>query len=200
MTRQPDGTGRDALREEQIRAATVGEPQRLDGPITLVEYDPGWPRLFEREASRIRAALGDGVVLLEHCGSTSVPGLAAKPIIDMVLVVRDSADEPSYAPQLESAGCVLRIREPDWYQHRVLKGSDTDVNLHVFSDGCAEVQRMRLFRDTLRSDDGERLRYQRAKRELAARTWDYVQNYADAKSEVVEAIIARAEAQKTKRR
>jgi GrpB-like predicted nucleotidyltransferase (UPF0157 family) len=200
MTTQPDGTGRDALREEQIRAATVGEPARLDGPITLVEYDPEWPRLFEREASRIRAALGDGVVLLEHCGSTSVPGLAAKPIIDMVLVVRDSADEPSYAPQLESAGYVLRIREPDWYEHRVFKGPDTDVNLHVFSDGCAEVQRMRLFRDTLRSDDGERLRYQRAKRELAARTWDYVQNYADAKSEVVEAIIARAEAQKTKRR
>jgi GrpB-like predicted nucleotidyltransferase (UPF0157 family) len=107
--------------------------------------------------------------------------------------VRDSSDEPSYLPQLESAGYVLRIREPDWYEHRVLKGPDTDVNLHVFSDGCAEVQRMLLFRDTLRADAGEREQYEQTKRELAARTWRYVQNYADAKSAVVEAIIVRAQ-------
>jgi GrpB-like predicted nucleotidyltransferase (UPF0157 family) len=192
MTRQPDGTDRAALREDEIRAATVGEPQRLDAPITLVEYDPRWPALFEREQARIRRALGDGVVRLEHCGSTSVPGLAAKPIVDMVLEVRDSADEGSYLAPLEAAGYVLRIREPDWYEHRVLKGPDTNVNLHVFSHGCEEVERMLLFRDALRADDAERERYQRTKRELAARTWRYVQEYADAKSAVVEAIIARA--------
>lgn len=188
MTTDPD----HARRDEQIRAAWVTEPPRLDAPITLVEYDPEWPRLFAREESRIRAALGDRVLLLEHCGSTSVPGLAAKPIVDMVLCVRDSAGEPSYLPALEAAGYVLRIREPGWYEHRCLKGPDTNVNLHVFSQGCAEVQRMLLFRDALRSDDAERALYERTKRALAAQTWGYVQNYADAKSEVVEAIITRA--------
>jgi len=197
MSQTPDGDDREA----EIRAATVGEPVRLDAPITLVEYDPEWPRLYEREAGRIRGALGERVVGLEHCGSTAVPGLAAKPIVDMVLTVEDSADEASYVSLLEAAGYVVRIREPEWFEHRVLKGPDTDVNLHVFSRGCAEVERMLLFRDTLRADAGERIRYERTKRELAARTWRYVQNYADAKSGVVEAIIARARgAQKTKRR
>ena len=86
----------------------------------------------------------------------------------------------------------LRIREPGWYQHRVLKGPDTDVNLHVFSAGCPEIERMLAFRDRLRNDDAERALYERTKRELVARRWRYVQNYADAKTEVVEAIIARA--------
>jgi GrpB-like predicted nucleotidyltransferase (UPF0157 family) len=157
--------------------------------------------MFAREEQRIRDALSGRAVVLEHCGSTSVPGLAAKPIIDMVLVVPDSADEASYLPQLEAAGYTLRIREPDWYEHRVLKGPDVNVNLHVFSPGCPEVERMLLFRDTLRSSDTERIAYEQTKRELAGRTWRYVQNYADAKSEVVEAIIARAQAaQNTKRR
>jgi|SRR5579872_901130 len=199
MSKDPDGGDRAALREAEIHAATVGEPARLDGPVHLAEYHPEWPRLFEREAARIRAALGERVVLLEHCGSTSVPGLAAKPIIDMVLTVPDSADEAGYVPALEAAGYVLRIREPAWYEHRVFKGPDTDVNLHVFSGGCPEVDRMLLFRDTLRADDAERALYERRKRALAAQTWRYVQNYADAKSEVVEGIIARA-AQTTKRR
>lgn len=201
MARHPDDTDRDALRDEQIRAAWVTEPPRLDAPVSLVDHDPEWPRLFAREESRIRAALGDRALLLEHCGSTSVPGLAAKPIIDIVLCVRDSADEASYLPALTAAGYVLRIREPDWFEHRCCKGPDTNVNLHVFSEGCSEVERMLRFRDVLRRDDAERALYEATKRRLAAQTWGYVQNYADAKSAVVEAILARAaRAQKTKRR
>jgi GrpB-like predicted nucleotidyltransferase (UPF0157 family) len=180
------------LSDDEIRAATVGELQPLSGLIELVDYDPQWPKLFDREAVRIRGALGERVLMLEHTGSTSVPGLAAKPIIDMLLVVPDSGDEPAYVPALEAAGYVLRIREPDWYQHRVFKGPDTNVNLHVLSQGCEEIERVLLFRDRLRSDDAERDLYQRTKRELATRQWRYVQNYADAKSEVVETIIARA--------
>lgn len=193
MSRDPDESDREALRDEEIRAAWVTEPPRLDAPITLAEYDPQWPRLFAGEESRIRAALGDRVLLLEHCGSTSVPGLAAKPIIDMVLCVRDSSDEAAYAPDLEAAGYALRIREPEWFEHRCFKRLDPSVNLHVFSAGCAEVERMLLFRDTLRSDDAERTLYERTKRELASKSWRYVQNYADAKSAVVEQIIARAQ-------
>jgi GrpB-like predicted nucleotidyltransferase (UPF0157 family) len=186
-------------REREIRAATVGEPVRLDGPIALRDYDPRWPELYAHEAQRIRGALGDRVVLLEHCGSTSVPGLGAKPIVDMVLAVHDSADEPAWLPPLQAAGYVLRIREPDWFEHRLLKGPDADVNLHVFSAGCAEVDRMLLFRDTLRRDADERALYEQAKRQLAAHTWRYLQDYADAKSSVVAAILQRA-AQTTKRR
>lgn len=180
------------MTEEQLRAATIGEPTRQTGPIEIADYDPGWPRLFAREAGRVRAALGDRVLLLEHVGSTAVPGLPAKPRIDILLVVADSADEPSYVPALEAAGYVLRIREPDWYEHRMFKGPDTDLNLHVFSPDCPEVERMLLFRDRLRGNEPDRRLYERAKRELARREWTYVQNYADAKAPVVEEIIARA--------
>jgi GrpB-like predicted nucleotidyltransferase (UPF0157 family) len=121
-----------------------------------------------------------------------VPGLPAKPIIDMILAVSDSADESTYVPALEAAGYVLRIREPRWFEHRVFKGPDTNVNLHVFTVGCAEIDQMLLFRDWLRESVEDRDLYASTKRELAARDWKYVQNYADAKTGVVHEILARA--------
>ena len=178
--------------DERIHAFTIGEPEQLNAPIQLAEYDPAWPGLYEREKQRIRAALGDDVRLLEHVGSTSVPGLAAKPIVDMVLAVPDSSDEASYVPRMEAAGYVLRIREPDWFEHRVFKGPDTNVNLHTFTEGCEEIDRMLAFRDRLRTNDADRELYERAKRDLAGRDWKYVQNYADAKTTVVAEIMERA--------
>src|SRR5205823_5394602 len=136
--------------------------------------------------------LEERVLLIEHVGSTSVPGLAAKPRIDTLLVVAASADEPAYVPALEAAGYVLHIREPDWYEHREFKGPDTDVNLHVFSPGCPEIERMLLFRDWLCSNAADRQLYERTKRELARLDWKYTQNYADAKTTVVEEILVRA--------
>jgi len=189
---EPKPAERTSSTEDQILAAHVAGSAPSSGPIIIAEYDPEWPRLYEREAERIRAALGEQVVLLEHAGSTSVPGLAAKPRIDILLVVPNSADEPSYVPPLEAAGYVLRIREPEWYEHRVFKGPDTDVNLHVFTVGCPEIARMLLFRDWLRSNTADREHYERVKRELAQKQWKYTQNYADAKTEVVEEILARA--------
>jgi GrpB-like predicted nucleotidyltransferase (UPF0157 family) len=189
---QPRAARHQPLTEEQLRAAHVGELAPLNGPIQLVDYDPAWPGLFEREAGRVRAALGERVLLLEHVGSTSVPGLAAKPRIDMLLVVADSSDEPAYVPALEAAGFVLRIREPDWYEHRVFIRSDMALNLHVFSAGCSEIDRMLLFRNWLRAHPDDRQLYERTKRELAQREWKYTQNYADAKTAVVEEILARA--------
>jgi GrpB-like predicted nucleotidyltransferase (UPF0157 family) len=180
------------LSEERIRAAFVGAAPRLSGRVVLVEYDPAWPGLYEREAARIRGVLGGVVVGLEHVGSTSVPGLAAKPIVDVVLTVADSADEGSYVPALEAAGYVLRIREPGWLEHRMLKGPDTDVNLHVFSAGEPEVARMVAFRDRLRADEADRVLYEGVKRGLAARDWTYLQQYADAKAGVVADILSRA--------
>jgi GrpB-like predicted nucleotidyltransferase (UPF0157 family) len=183
---------RQPLTGEQIRRDTVGEPERVSNGVLLVDYDPGWRALFEREAARIRAALGSRATRIEHVGSTSVPGLAAKPVIDLLLVVSDSADEDAYLPPLEAAGYVLRIREPDWYQHRMLKGPDTDINLHVLSTACPEVGRMLAFRDWLRRNDADRDLYARTKRALAQQEWKYMQNYADAKTAVVEEIMTRA--------
>jgi GrpB-like predicted nucleotidyltransferase (UPF0157 family) len=178
--------------DDEVNAAWVDGAPRLDGPIVLADYDPAWPASFEREAARVREILGERVGVLEHVGSTSVPGLAAKPIIDMLLVVASSADEPAYLPDLEAAGYRLVIREPDWHEHRVLKGPAANINLHVFSEGSPEIRRMLAFRDRLREHPRARASYEAAKRELAARTWTYVQHYTNAKSELVEAIIARA--------
>ncbi len=189
---QPGAAQHQPLTEEQLRAAHVGELVPLNGSIQLVDYDPAWPGLFAREAGRVRAALGERVLLLEHVGSTSVPGLAAKPRIDMLLVVADSSDEPAYVPALEAAGYVLHIREPDWYEHRLFKRADVALNLHVFTAGCAEIERMLLFRNWLRDHPDDRQLYERTKRELARREWKYTQNYADAKTAVVEEILARA--------
>jgi GrpB-like predicted nucleotidyltransferase (UPF0157 family) len=180
------------MTEEQLRAAVVGELRPLAAPLVLADYDPEWPELYQREAAKIRAALGPGALQIEHAGSTSVPGLAAKPIIDIVVVVADSDDEDAYVPALEGAGYVLRIREPDWFRHRMLRGNDPSVNLHVYSPGCEEVDRMLIFRDRLRANESDRELYERTKRELTKKKWKYGQNYADAKSAVVEEIMTRA--------
>ena len=185
------GKSSPPMTEEQLRRSVIGELKPHDAPITLVEYDPTWPKIFVREATRIKAAHGERAITVEHVGSTSVPGLVAKPIIDTLLVVADSADEPSYVPALEGAGYRLTIREPDWHQHRLFKGPDTNINLHVFTQGSEEIRRTLLLRDWLRTNEADRELYARTKRGLARRKWKYVQNYADAKSEVVKAILER---------
>jgi GrpB-like predicted nucleotidyltransferase (UPF0157 family) len=183
-----------ARTDEEIASYTIGKLLPLAEPIALSDYDADWPLLFEREAARVRSILGARVKLLEHVGSTSVVGLTAKPIIDLVLAVQDSSNEPAYVPDLEARGYALRVREPDWFQHRLFKGPDTNINLHVFTAGCQEVEQMLLFRDWLRAHPEDQEEYAATKRELARKTWRFVQNYADAKTEVVTQILARARA------
>ena len=181
------------MTEEQIRKSTVGLTQKqISGKIVLVDYDPAWPLQFIRENERIKSTLGAKALSIEHVGSTSVPGLPAKPVIDILLVVERSADERSYLPALEAAGYVLGIREPEWHEHRMFKGPDTNINLHVFGKGDEEIERTLMFRDWLSENLADRDFYLRAKRELAEKDWKFVQNYADAKSKVVESMIARA--------
>lgn len=178
--------------DEELQKNIVGELKPHNAPITLVEYDLNWPRLFEQEAKRIRSVLGSTALQIEHVGSTSVPGLCAKPIIDMLLVVNDAADEPSYVPALEAAGYRLRIREPEWFEHRLFKGPDTDINLHVFSLGTPEIDRMIRFRDWLRSNESDHDKYAQVKRSLAKSKWRHVQHYADAKTSIIQEIMERA--------
>ena len=182
----------DERQAELDKLFVGGVAPRHDRPIHLASYNPEWPAWYDREATRIRATLGDRVRKLEHAGSTSVPGLSAKPVIDIVLAVADSADEDAYVPDMVAAGYRLVIREPDWYEHRLFKGPDTNINLHTFTEGSPEIRRMLAFRDRLRSHPEELAAYEAAKQELATRTWAYVQDYADAKGAVVEGIIARA--------
>jgi GrpB-like predicted nucleotidyltransferase (UPF0157 family) len=99
--------------EEDMRAAWVVEPPKLAGKVQLADYDPDWPRLFQREADRIRRVLGERVVQLEHVGSTSVPGLAAKPIIDIQISVADLEPLAAFRQPLERLGYVYRADNPE---------------------------------------------------------------------------------------
>ena len=187
---------REPYTEEEAAAIWVdGDPPKLTEPIVVVDYDDEWPTLFQREAARIVGLLGGRALRIEHVGSTAVPGLPAKPVIDIDLVVADSSDEAAYLPALQSAGYRLVIREPGWYEHRCLKGPDTNVNLHVYSVGCPEVERTVAFRERLRADEADRELYARTKRELAGRQWTYVQQYADAKTAVITEILRRGTAE-----
>jgi GrpB-like predicted nucleotidyltransferase (UPF0157 family) len=182
----------DKEREAFLRTNTIGDLEPLSTNVAIADYDPRWPEMFRAEEERIRATLGERALRIEHCGSTSVPKLAAKPIIDIILEVADSSREDEYLPMLEVAGYVLRHREPDWHEHRMFRRPGVKVNLHVYSANCPEVARMIVFRDWLRVNDADRELYERTKRELAERNWKYVQDYADAKTEVVKQITDRA--------
>lgn len=175
----------------------VAPRTRLDGKVVLAEPDPAWAATAAGLVSGIREALGPTVMLVEHVGSTAVPDLPAKPLIDLLLLVPDPPDEDAYVPALEPLGYELRIREPDWHQHRLLKRSDPEVNLHVFGVGSEEADRMLAFRDHLRADRRDLELYAATKRDLADREWEFVQDYADAKSEVVAEIMSRAPARAT---
>ncbi|MBZ5738854.1 GrpB family protein [Nocardioides mangrovi] len=170
--------------DEEIAAARVNAPQR-GIPVEVVEPDPAWPQVYGELAARVRAALGDRVIQIEHVGSTAVPGLAAKPVIDIDLTVADSADEAAYVPALEADGWVLRIREPDWEEHRLLRLEEPECNLHVWSPGSAEPRRHRMFRDWLRGHEDDRARYAAAKRAAAAEGFTDGMHYNNHKSPVV---------------
>ncbi|MGY2091129.1 GrpB family protein [Nocardia gipuzkoensis] len=185
--------------DDEIAAGTVGDLRPYAVKVVLEEYNPAWPDWYAEEEAVIRASLGAVALRIEHTGSTSVPGLAAKPLIDILLLVPDTTDEPAYLPALEAAGYTLRIRQPGWYQHRCLvrrvdTGASRDVNLHVLSpeSGAPEIERILAFRDRLRTHDSDREYYERTKRQLAQRDWKFVQHYANAKSAVIEEILGRA--------
>jgi GrpB-like predicted nucleotidyltransferase (UPF0157 family) len=110
----------------------------------------------------------------------------------MLLAVAESSDEAAYVPDMERAGYSLHIREPEWFEHRLFKGSHVEINLHVFSEGCEEIGRMLRFRDWLRSHPDDRDLYLSTKRALAQQEWGKTQDYADAKTDVVREILGRA--------
>lgn len=162
-------------------------------PFTAVisEYDPSWPSRFADLAARLRSALGTAALAIEHIGSTSVPGLAAKPIIDVLVVVADVDDEPSYLPPVEAAGFVLRVREPG---HRMFRTPAKNVHVHVWGAGDQAIPDYLDLRDWLRVDASDRTLYADVKRELAQRSWSDMNHYAEAKTDVVQQVLGRARA------
>jgi GrpB-like predicted nucleotidyltransferase (UPF0157 family) len=164
------------------------------GPVEVVPADPRWPEQYERVAERVRTALGERVLGLEHVGSTSVPGLPAKPVIDVDLTVADSADEDAYRADLEAAGFALVLREPSWHEHRAFTHADPRTNLHVFSPDCPEVVRHRLFRDWLREHPDDLARYRDAKvgaSVVSTAAGEHVMEYNRRKEPVIRAIYDR---------
>jgi GrpB-like predicted nucleotidyltransferase (UPF0157 family) len=162
--------------------------------IVIADYDPAWPVTYEANACVIAGVLGPGLLRIEHIGSTSVPGLAAKPIIDILAVVPNSADESSYVPQLNAVGYLLRVREPHFHEHRMLRTPARDIHIHVFSPTSPEIARYLIFRNRLRHNIEDRMNYEAVKRRLAAHSWPDINAYAEAKTEIVETIIASATA------
>lgn len=152
--------------------------------VQLADPDPAWPEHFLAHRARVLGALGRVASQLEHVGSTAVPGLAAKPVVDVQLVVPDVEREPDYLPALEAAGYVLRVREPG---HRMVQAVSplTAANVHLHADRDPELAARLRLRDRLRTDPAARERYAQVKRSLAGRMWPDVNYYAEAKSDVI---------------
>jgi GrpB-like predicted nucleotidyltransferase (UPF0157 family) len=187
----PEITQRFHGTAEQMAAARVGPLPRSWEAIVVEDYDPTWVDRFAAARSSLQAALGAQILDIEHVGSTSVPGLAAKPIIDIDLLVADTADELGYVPTLEEIGYRLVLREPWWHGHRMLVSSAEDINLHMWPQTAPEPVRHRLFRDWLRSHPEDRELYASTKRRLARTTVDRPGDYSLAKNDVIDDIYAR---------
>jgi GrpB-like predicted nucleotidyltransferase (UPF0157 family) len=180
----------DHPRQDVTTLDLIGGPEPVT--VTLHPSDPGWAAVFADHRRRILEALpgsGADTPVVEHIGSTAVPGLAAKPIVDIVVVVPDITDEAAYLDPLLAAGYELRVREPG---HRLVRTPARDVHVHVYERGATAIDEYLLLRDHLRADASDRALYERTKRELLGRSWGDMNDYADAKTAVITAIKERA--------
>ena len=175
-------------RNQSLDDALIGGREKRQ--IVIADYDPRWPVRFEAERIRIEHALGWRATRVEHIGSTAVPDLPAKPIIDVLVTVNDPNDDLHLVPALTAAGYELRVREPG---HRMFRTPQLDVHTHIWADTDPEVQRYIGFRDRLRRSADDRHAYAHLKRELARHDWTDMNEYANAKGALIEDILARAE-------
>ncbi len=175
------------------RRADVTDPSLFGGvekrDLFLVEYDPAWGDVYSTHEARVRSAIGDLVEAVEHIGSTSVPGLAAKPIIDVLVTVPDITAEEEYLEALVAVGYVLRVREPG---HRLVRTEQRDVHIHILEPDDPAADDCLLLRDHLRVDSDDRRLYEATKRDLMTREWADMNAYAEAKTSVIEEIKERA--------
>ncbi|MDW5596621.1 GrpB family protein [Conexibacter stalactiti] len=177
--------------ERPERFELIGGRERRE--IVLLPHDPAWAARAEQLIAQVRAAFDGIAVRPAHVGSTAVPGLAAKPIVDLqaATTTPPGGEEARLTAALAPLGFELRVREPD---HLMYRTPARDVHLHLWEAGSEHERRHLLFRDHLRADAADRERYAAVKRELAARDWDDMNDYAQAKDAVIAEITARAEA------
>jgi GrpB-like predicted nucleotidyltransferase (UPF0157 family) len=159
--------------------------------LTIVEYDPIWPSIFNAQLVHIEQAPGNQALSIEHIGSTSVPGLAAKPIVDILVTFADITAEADYLSPLLDVGYGLRVREPG---HRMVRTPALDVHIHLLEGKHPRVEAYLQFRNSLRKHAGDRDLYARTKRELLSHEWPDMNAYGDAKTEVINVILARSRA------
>ena len=160
----------DVLRESMPGVAWAeGSRRASEDPIEVVPWDPGWPSRYDEWRGRLARALGTAAVRIDHVGSTSVPGLAAKPVIDVQVSVRDVQDEPSYVPAVEGVGLWLRMREPIHRYFRPAEGRPRAIHVHVCTAGSGWERDHLLFRDYLRCHGAVASEYGRHKVALAER-------------------------------
>jgi GrpB-like predicted nucleotidyltransferase (UPF0157 family) len=182
-------------KSEQVQHVAL---RTVQPPITILEPKLEWPQRFEEVKERIQKSLGDLVLDIAHSGSTSVPGLPAKDIIDVDLTLKDATDEASYVKPLEEAGFRFLIREPEWHQHRFFVENwpkAYHVNLHVWGPDSPEVIRHRIFRDWLLKTPADLELYAKIKREAAQQTavaGDSMVDYNQRKDKTIHEILERA--------
>ena len=178
------------MANKKLETGVIGGAEKR--VIEIISYDDSWPIKYAEHENIIKETLSNIIVSIEHIGSTSVPRLSAKPIIDILLVVKDSSNEDEYLNKMESAGYQLRVREPDFHEHRMFRTVDRDVHIHVSSSGSTEIERYIVFRNRLRKNEFERDNYEKLKLKLAKNQWENMNEYAEAKTEIIERIIASA--------
>ena len=180
---------KEPRRPDVTTVEVIGGAEALE--VGLHSYDARWAEDYLDHRHRILDALAAVDIGVEHIGSTSVPGLAAKPIVDIVVVVPDITAEEDYLDELLAAGYELRVREP---RHRLVRTPARDVHIHLYGRGDPAVDEYLLLRDHLRTDADDRALYESVKRSLISRRWDDMNDYADAKSDIILTIKARARA------
>lgn len=180
-----------------IHTGPVQYLSQRDPPLALevVDYDPNWPAQYEALRARIAAAMGPAALSISHVGSTCVPGLAAKPVIDIDIIVADIRDESTYVPALEKAGFQFLLREPDWYEHRLFVSYNPSANIHIWTPTSGQITRHSAFTAWLKAHPEDLEKYAQAKRDACKEAQEHgetVNQYADRKNAVLKEVMTRA--------
>lgn len=175
--------------DEQVAAARV--EKHVPRPVVVTAPDPAWPAAYDEVRARVVGALGERLLAIEHVGSTSVPGLHAKPVIDVDVIVADAGREEDWLPDLEAAGLKLRVREPSWEEHRLLRLEQPFANVHVWGRDAQEPQRHVLFRDWLKEHADDHAAYADLKCALGEQGFTDEMHYNNAKSGLIYDIYER---------
>ncbi len=163
--------------------------------VEVVPYNPKWPKMFEVESKRITDVLGENIVRIHHIGSTAIPNIYAKPIIDLLIEVKYITKVDEQNSQMESLGYEVMgefgIIDRRFFRKDNHKGIRTH-HVHIFEFGSKQIERHLAFRDYMIAHPEEAQQYSQLKRELAKKYPTNIQKYMDGKDSFVKAIDKKA--------